>query len=193
MRLDETLEKPWSYYKNWRYKNTAFLVLSMLTLYYFADSAVVKGVINHIGNLGYIGAFLSGIFFVSIFTVAPSAVILFHIAESYNPLWTAIIAGVGAVVGDYIIFRFLRDRIFQELHPLIIKMEGKHLRSWFSSPYFSWLIPFIGAFIIASPLPDEIGIGMLGLSKIKNWQFLGLSFALNSLGIFLTVLLARAI
>jgi uncharacterized membrane protein YdjX (TVP38/TMEM64 family) len=52
-------------------------------------------------------------------------------------------------------------------------------------------LPIIGALIIISPFPDEIGIGLMGLSKIKKWQFMLISFALNSLGIFIIVALAN--
>lgn len=190
MQLKETIEKPINYYRHWRYKNSTLLVISIAVLYYFADSSIVSSTVNHMGNLGYLGAFVSGILFVSVFTIAPSAVVLFRIAETYNPFIVAIVAGFGAVIGDYLIFRYLKDRVFEELHPLVIRLGSKHLVGWFSTPHFSWLIPFIGAFVIASPIPDEIGIGMLGLSKVKNWQFLAISFGLNSIGILLTIIFA---
>jgi hypothetical protein len=47
-----------------------------------------------------------------------------------------------------------------------------------------------GAVIIASPLPDEAGVSLLSLSKLKNWQFILLSFVLNATGIFIIVTLA---
>lgn len=51
---------------------------------------------------------------------------------------------------------------------------------------------YTGAFIIASPFPDEMRIGLIGASKLKNWQFLILSFLLNSIGIFVVVTAARS-
>jgi len=66
------------------------------------------------------------------------------------------------------------------------------LKKLFLSPFFTWLIPIAGAFIIASPLPDEIGISLMGLSKVKNWHFILITFLLNAIGIFLVVTLARS-
>jgi len=42
----------------------------------------------------------------------------------------------------------------------------------------------VGALIIISPLPDELGVSLMGISKLKWYRFLLLSFTLNTLGIF---------
>lgn len=178
-------------YRNWHYKNTFLLLVSLLLLWYFADSEVVKNFIDKIGALGYLGAFITGVLFTSVFTALPAVLVLFVIANELNPFFTALLAGTGAVLGDYLIFRFLKDRIFKELEPVFLKLGGSNLIKLFKTPFFAWAIPFLGAAIIASPLPDEVGIGILGLSRVKNWQFLLLSFVLNALGVLIIVSLAR--
>ena len=180
-------------YREWKYKNTTFLVVSLLIFFFFADSMIIRQFINNVGSLGYLGAFITGIFFVSTFTVAPAAVVLFHLAGHLNPFEVAILAGLGAVVGDYIIFRFLKDRVFEELRPLFNRWGGTQISELLHTPYFAWLLPVIGATIIASPLPDELGVGILGIAKMKHWQFLILSFFLNTAGVFVIVTLARSV
>lgn len=180
-------------WKYWRYKNTTFLILSLILFFYFLESSIIQNFVKSIGGLGYVGSFFGGIMFVSTFTIAPASAILFDIAKTLNPYLIALAAGAGAVIGDYILLRFLRDKVFDELKPLFRKSKYSIIGFIFSSPFFAWIIPIFGAFIIASPLPDEIGIGMMGLSKIKNWQFLLITFALNSVGIFIIISLARAI
>lgn len=134
---------------------------------------------------------MAGTFFVLTFTVAPAGVVLFNLAEIYNPYLVALVAGLGAVVGDYIIFRFLKDAVFEEIKPVFMKLGGTHMSRLMSTPYFAWLAPVIGAVIIASPFPDEIGIGLMGISKLKNWQFLVVSLLLNSLGMLAIVVIAK--
>ncbi|MBU2595883.1 hypothetical protein KJ713_03580 [Patescibacteria group bacterium] len=190
--MKEEIEEIRQRWKTWPYKNTALLILSLIIFIYFADSDWLRSIINKIGSLGYFGAFFTGILFVSTFTVAPAVVILFDLADILNPLGIAVLAGAGAVIGDYFIFRFLKDRIFVELSPLFEKIGGSWIKKLFFSPYFVWLIPFAGAFIIMSPLPDEMGVGIIGLSKIKNWQFILVSFLLNAVGIFLVITIARS-
>lgn len=190
MDIKVSLKYIFERYRSWPYSNTGILILSLVLLYVFADYPFIKNFISSIGALGYLGAFITGIFFVSIFTVAPASVILFDLANTLNPILVAILAGFGTVLGDYIIFSFLRDKLFNELKPLFYKFGGTLLKKLFLTPYFSWLIPIFGAVIIASPLPDEIGITMLGLSKVKIWQFLLITFLLNSAGIFILVTIA---
>jgi len=189
--MDNPVKNFYQKYKNWPYSNTAMLLLSLILLYYFTKNPAFGNFIFSIGSLGYFGAFLCGIFFVSIFTVAPSAVILFEIAKMLDPVLVAILAGLGAVIGDYIIFQFLKDRVFTELAPVFDKLGGSLIKKIFASPYFAWFLPIMGAVIIASPMPDEIGISMIGLSKVKTWQFIVVSFALNAIGIFILISLAN--
>lgn len=193
MELYEYVTKPIEYYRKWQYRNTGLLILSLAVFFYFSSSDWLQVLINHIGNYGYIGAFIAGAFFVSTFTVAPAAAVLFNLAEKLNPLEVALLAGLGGMIGDYIIFRFFKDRIFEELAPLFKQFGGSYLRNVFKTPYFAWMTPFIGAILVASPIPDEVGIGLLGVSKLKDWQFLFLVFLLDVAGVFIIVTVAQSI
>lgn len=184
------LEKHWA---NWHYKNTTLLILSLVLFFYLAKTPQVDSLIRSAGDLGYLGAFIAGIFFVSTFTIVPAAVVLYHLADKLQAVEIALLAGLGAMIGDYIIFRFIKDRVFNELSPLYAKYGQPYFKILFKSPYFAWLLPVFGAIVIASPFPDEIGVGILGLSKIKRWQFFAAAFVLNVIGIFLIVSAARLI
>ena len=86
----------------------------------------------------------------------------------------------------------LKDEVFEEIRPIFRKLGDHPLLRILSTPYFAWILPVLGAFIIASPFPDEVGIGLMGIARMKNWQFLLLTFMLNSAGIFFIVTLARS-
>lgn len=179
--------------RRWRYKNTTLLAISLVALFFLADTQVAHALIKQIGSYGYLGAAITGIFFVSTFTVAPASVVLFHLAQDFNPMFIALYAGAGAVIGDLILFRFLKDGVFEELRPLISRFHGSYIAALFRTPYFAWIVPVVGAIIIASPFPDEVGIGLMGLSRIKWWQFALLAFVLNAVGIFIIVSLAATL
>jgi hypothetical protein len=117
--------------------------------------------------------------------------VLYTLAQEYNPFLIAITAGFGAMLGDLLIFRFFQDQIFKELAPLVSQIKKNPLFGLLRSPYFGWLTPVLGAIIIASPFPDEVGIGMMGLSKISRWQFMLLTYVLNTAGILAIVLFAQ--
>ncbi len=179
-------------WRNWPYKNTTWLVISLILFFWLLGFPVVENTLRAVGSLGLLGAFFSGALFVSIFTVAPAAVVILFIAESLNVWLVALAAGLGAMVGDYLIFRFLRDQVFEELAPLWQRsVVGSITGRLFSTPYFSWLIPIIGMIAIASPVPDEVGISLLSSTKIKTSAFLVITFLLNTAGILALVLAAQ--
>lgn len=175
-------------WKKWRYKNLTFLLISIILAVFLSLYEPFHGFLLNLGSLGYIGAFIAGILFVSTFTVATGAIILLVLAERLSPIEIVVIAGLGAVVGDFVIFRFIKDNLAREVRDVYEHIDGDHrLQEVFHSKYFSWTLPVIGAIIIATPFPDEIGVSLMGISKMKSYQFLAISFILNAVGIFLVV------
>lgn len=181
-------------YQNWHYKNTFFLLLSVLLFYFISDSYFVRNIVEFFRDLGQAGLFVIGMFFVLTFTIAPASLILYDSLEVF-PLWeVAIIAGLGGLFGDFIIFRFFKDKIFSELQPIFEYLsERAHVTRIFKSPFFIWLAPVIGAVIIASPFPDELGVSLMGLARLKTWQFLTIAGILDILGIYLVLSIAQLI
>ena len=53
------------------------------------------------------------------------------------------------------------------------------------------MAPAVGAIVVASPLPDEFGLTLLGLTKMPKKRFLALMFGLNFVGILFIALAAN--
>ncbi len=176
-----------NHWQSWKYKNLSIFFLSLIVAFSLSRYEGFHSFLLNLGELGYIGAFLGGTLFVSTFTVATGAVVLLVLAERLSPVEIGIIAGLGAVVGDFTIFRFIKDNLIAEVTPIYNGLGGSHVTKMLHSKYFSWTLPVIGAIIIASPFPDEIGVSLIGISKMKTYQFLIVSFILNAVGIFLVV------
>src|SRR3989344_909538 len=171
-----------------RYKNITLFLISIIIAFIISRYEPFHNFLLGVGDLGYIGAFFAGILFVSTFTVATGAIILLVLAERLSPVEIGIIAGLGAVVGDFTIFKFVRDGLTDEIREVYEKIDhNNHLLKILHTKYFSWMFPAFGAIAIASPLPDEIGVSLMGIGKIKIYKFLILSFILNATGIFLVV------
>lgn len=167
----------------YKYTNITIFILVLLILFALGDTGIPNTVIDWIDGYGYIGAVVTGIFFVSLFTVVPASLILIALANEFDPLLIALGAGIGASIGDLVLFRFFREGLFDELRMIFRNSPLTRFTKIFKTRLFLWLTPLVGALIIASPFPDEVGIGLLGISKIQPWQFLMLSLILNSLGI----------
>lgn len=138
-----------------------------------------------LGSLGWVGVLVAGALFVSTFTVATGALMLSIFLEEYPLPLVALLAGAGAVMGDLIIFHLVRDNLLGELKDVYRHFGGRHLTALLHTRYFRWTLPVIGAAIIASPLPDELGVSILGISRMNTARFMLLSFVLNATGIFL--------
>lgn len=182
------VDKVW---KSWKYKNLTLAFLGVLVALWLSKFGIFHEFLTHLGSAGYAGAFVAGILFVSTFTVATGAVILFTLAEYLHPLEIALLAGLGSVIGDLIIFHLVRDDLASEIKSLYNRFGGRQITRLLHTKYFNWTLPVVGAILIASPLPDEIGVSLMGIAKMKTYQFILISFVLNMLGIFLLVLSAQ--
>jgi uncharacterized membrane protein YdjX (TVP38/TMEM64 family) len=181
-------------FANWKYKNTVLLAASVIILLVFADHAIIRGIVEAISDSGYIGIFFTGMFLVSTFTIVPATLLLSGIAQTYGYWETVFIGTIGMVLGDFLIFRFIRDTISAELRPIFNSIaREKHLKALFRSPFFAWMTPVVGAAIIASPLPDELGLSILGASKMTSSRFLALVTVLDFIGVALLVSVLRSL
>jgi hypothetical protein len=169
------------------------LAVSIFFAVYISETGIAHEFILSFGALKWLGILLAGMFFTSVFTTAPAIIILSQFAE-ITPVWLlAVIAGLGAMLGDYILFRLVRDRMSEDFSYLLSFSKFKRFRSIFKTKLFHFFAMFVGALIIASPFPDELGIAMLGISKVEAKRFLLISFLFNTAGVFLIGLIARAV
>lgn len=180
-------------WKSFQYKNFSLFIISLTVAFLLSRYEPFHNFLLGLGDLGYLGAFIAGILFVSTFTVSTGAVILLVLAEKLSAAEIGIIAGLGAVVGDLTIFRFIKDSLLDEITPIYNYLGGKHVTAVLHTKYFSWTFPVFGALVIASPLPDELGVSLMGIAKMKTSQFIILSFILNAIGIFLVVSASKLI
>ncbi len=174
-------------------RNIFYLLASVLTAYLIVRLGTVDNFLDSVSGLTHVGSFLAGIFFTSLFTTVPAIVVLGELALT-TPLWiVALFGGLGAVVGDYILFLIVRQGLSKDIEYLIAHSSFKRLRKIMHTKLFHHMLPFLGALVLASPLPDEIGLAMLGFSKVDKDRFLLISLVTNSFGIFVIGLIARGI
>lgn len=172
------------HHKKHTHTNLLLMALGVFITYLLTRSDTFHLFLNHLGSYGYLGAFFAGALFVGTFTATTGAYILATLTETLNPWELGLIAGFGAVVADVTIFRFVKDEILEELEDIYNQFHGRRLSHLIHIRTFRWMLPVLGALIIASPLPDELGVALMGISRLPTWKFIILSFLLNSFGIF---------
>lgn len=151
-------------------------------------------------GFGYPGAFGAGLLFSYGFTTPFAIAALVELAHEVNPWIAAPLAGAGALLSDLVIFELLRLSAFgkeierlgrttlvSRLHAMLHhETVPEHLRR-----IVLWTL---AAFVIASPLPDEIGVALLSTTtRMSERSFALLCFAVNTLGILAILAVANAV
>ena len=171
-------------------RDLAIIALGIVVSIILVKTGVLKNIVSSAREIEILGSFLSGMFFVSIFTAAPSLAVLTEISQTSSPYLVAFWGALGALIGDLIIFKFVKDSLSVSLLGFV-KREENRLIKFFRKKHFRVFLPFIGAIIIVSPFPDELGLMMMGLSRLNIFYFIPLAFALNFLGILIIAFVAK--
>ncbi|MEQ1499761.1 MAG: hypothetical protein ABL917_00090 [Parcubacteria group bacterium] len=167
-------------------QDVSIVVLSIFIALFITKTDLLSGLLSSATGFQFLGSFVAGMFFTSIFTTAPAIVTLGEISQSSSVLAVAFFGALGSVTGDIIIFKFIRDKLADHFMELVQhKGSFKRLKALFRLKYFRWLTFLIGGIIIASPFPDELGISLLGFSKMKTSLFVIISFIFNFIGILI--------
>jgi hypothetical protein len=174
-------------------RDALLILVSITVAVLLIKLGLVRNFIGSYQELYVLSSFTAGIFFTSLFTIAPASVALAEISQQTSMLTVAFWGALGAVVGDLILFLFIRDSLADDIMELIRDTQLSKLQRLFKLRIFRFLIPFLGALVIASPLPDEIGLAMMGLSRMHVKVLVPVSFAMNFLGIVLVALAAQAL
>lgn len=180
-----------------RYPKLLLLACSFVAAYALYHKGYFDVLEQSLNSHGYASAFIGGLLFSFGFTSPFGIAIFVEIAENVNPIAGALLGGAGAFLMDLLIFELVRFSVFHdELHRLREGIFAKlrallhydHLRER-TRLYLLW--SFAGI-IIASPLPDEIGVSLVsGITNIDSRKFSALCFTLNTVGVLFILLLAR--
>lgn len=175
-------------------QDVAIIVMSVLIAILLLRTNVLMNLLIAAGGAGIWGAFVAGMFFTSIFTTAPAMVALGEVSLLQGIFYTAFFGALGSVLGDLIIFRFVRDRFSAHIAEILSHQSiWRRFHLLFRGRFFKWITFLVGGLILASPLPDELGITVLGFSKIRVKYFATVSFVFNFLGILLIGLVAHSL
>jgi uncharacterized membrane protein YdjX (TVP38/TMEM64 family) len=148
-------------------------------------------------SLGYFGTFFAGMLYAYGFTASPATAVLLVLAKGQDIFLAAMLGGVGALISDLVIFFFIRRTFMDEIRRLekekAVQYIEKEERMIFGE-YRKYILPAFAGFVIASPLPSEIGIALLAsIRKISVWKFMAIAYILHTLGIFAILAVGKSI
>ncbi|MBI2657655.1 hypothetical protein HYX08_03095 [Candidatus Woesearchaeota archaeon] len=177
-----------------RYPKFLLLFITFLVAYIIFYSNEFSHFHDFIVSLGYSGTFAAGMMFSYGFTAGPATAIFLILAEQQNIYLASVIGGIGALISDLFIFSFIRHSFADEIRKLSKESIVRYFNGRLPGKIKQYCLPVVGGLVIASPLPDEIGVTMLAASKIISTKaFAVMSYTLNTLGILAVYLIGKII
>ncbi len=167
-----------------------FVTISVLAAIFIYESGLLATLFSYTKEAVFLGGLVSGFLFTSVLTIPLSIAAILEVSSHASPWMVALSGGMGALAGDLLLFSFFNGHVANDMALLTKSHKYDRLKKVFHLKIFRWVIPLVGALIIASPLPDELGLAMMGVAKTRLGVFIPISFSMNTLGIFLIALAA---
>lgn len=175
---------------------TGFLASVIIAVTLYATGSL-HALTQSFGSFGYAGSFFAGMAYAFTFTTAAAAFLFVELGEAFDPLTAIIFGGIGAMVGDLFFYWLLNNGVKKEIKAFFVAMMPirrlKRMERFTKRRIFAWTIPFLASLLIASPLPDELGIALFSLINFRPKYLAVISFLLNTLGIAALVSIGRVI
>lgn len=166
---------------------TFIFAVSLSFGWWILKSGFLESIVEVVLPFRYISEIVAGILYSSFLLSPVSVAMLVVLAQTNNPIMTALLAGIGTMIADLLIVRFFRAEISSDLNLVSKELHLQKVSLFLKTFHLDFFIPLLGAVIIASPLPDELGLVMLGASKLSYRELAVLSYVLNTAGILLIV------
>jgi len=174
---------------SFKYPKLFILIILILLAYYLFSQPFISEWIEIFNKLGHLGVFISG-FLTSLGFTAPFGIGLLSKINPSSILLATVIGGLGATIADLLIFRSIKlsftdefkrlekTKLIQEIEHIVKKNKFVLVRHY--------LLYIFAGIVLATPLPDELGVSMLaGLTTIKPLKLALIGFILHSSAIFL--------
>ena len=168
-----------------RYKYTIVLLITFAIAWAVGQLGIIDSYATRAAETnGILYTLVSGAMYSFSFTAGLSVLLFSNMTIAQDAILPmSLIAALGGLFADLLIFRFVKDVILKELGESTKRFIARATKTTGSKIAMGT----IGAAIIASPLPDEIGLTFMGISKIKFWELVVLTYALDTLGSYLVI------
>lgn len=169
------------------------VLVSIVVAYVLYKTGVITKFLDLTNFFVPLSAFIAGVFFTFVFTVVPAGVAFANIGQSEPVVLIAFFGALGAMLMDLALLRFVKSGLAVDVSGLARTTFHHHLLKLSHFAFLKWFAFISAMFMLATPLPDEPGLFLLGISKIKS-KFLPLIFfAVHFTSIYILVSLVSSI
>lgn len=163
-------------------KHLGFLALGIGAAITLSRFGVFERILELSEGWEIVGILISGFFYTSTLTIAPAAVALGGLSGHVSPLLVAALGAGAASLGDFVLMYVVRKEE-RDVEDVLKHYHLSKLRRFSHLPIVRLTMGITGFIVIASPLPDELGLALMGASGVKPVIFAGLSYLANFVGI----------
>ncbi len=147
-------------------------------------------------QFGYFSIFIGGMLLAHGFTIGPGVAILLIISPNFPILPSALLATLGAIVGNALAYNLLRISYHQEIEELSKLSFFVNLQNWAQkhTPKFirKYVLPIFAGIISATPLPDEFSVILIrGSEDISITTFTIVTALVSIFGTTFILLIGR--
>jgi len=173
-----------------KYPKLALLIITFILAYSLFRLGFLDPILGVLISLGYCGAFIVGFLYAYSFTAATAALMLIVLAKRENIIFAGLTGGLGALIGDIVIFLFVRHGFDDEINRLSGEKPFQILRTRSPRIVRKYVLPVMAALLIASPLPTEIGVALLAsMKRVSTRRFTFIAYLLHTTGILIILLI----
>jgi hypothetical protein len=177
-----------------KYPKLTLFIISVILVYLLFSGLAYKPLHDALAFMGYFGTFLAGLLYPFALTSAAGTGILLILAKEQNLLLAGVIAGIGALISDIILFLFVTHSFSDEVQKLSKEIFFQTINRWIPDSIRVYLLATFAGLLIASPLPTEIGILLMtSIKSISFKKFISLICILHSSAIFIILLIGNTI
>ena len=191
------LDGLWDLFVLIKYPKLVLLCVMVFLAYGLFRDDGIQSYLHSLGDTGYLVAFIGGGLFAFGFGAPFGVAVLAIMADELDIFLAALAGGAGALVSNFLTFKLVRLTFKDE----VVRFKGSTAYSLFNAmlkrrvptKVAFYMILSLAGLAIASPLPDEFGVALLaGLTSVNEKVFVVVSFALNSVGVFIVLLIGHA-
>lgn len=174
-----------------RYRYTIILIATFLTAWAIGRLGLLDPFASNLAKANHvIFSAIAGALYSFSFTAAFAVVLFSNLTLTQSevvPL--SIIAATGGLVMDLTLLRFIKGFMAEELTG-----HAKRVVERFTNHKpVRLMLQVIGALVIMSPFPEELGLTLLGISHLSFWRILSITYILDIIGAYLLINLVSTI
>jgi hypothetical protein len=177
-----------------KYPKLSLFIISIILVYFLFSGLAYTPLHEALMFMGYFGTFLAGLLYPYALTSATGTGILLILAKEQNLLLAGVIAGIGTLISDIILFLFVTHSFSTEVQKLSEEKVVRTVIRWIPNSSRVYLLATFAGLLIASPLPTEIGILLMtSIRNISFKKFISLIYVLHASAIFIILLIGNTI